>query len=386
MRVDAGERMQALTNLGLPIRAVAHGGAQIKRTEVVRDPRLMEIATRAITDLGDGPLRPTGAVRDALDGGRLIGSRSAATLDSVERLLATGTPDASSNRAIGTGMNDVRHAITLRGDDGASIDAVTKTLAEQGAQEHFGWAAARAFGIDHRVAPVGRAADGSARIAYVPGSSLVAGGVHNARTMEIALAQSHLAADAPLSPAEAAQAARVESQLMRAFDYVLANSDRHGGNGIVDARSGVTLIDQGHIGRGSAHAADRLVPGMRSDFLGATDNTVELDDVTVDFLRRRLDGDGLRAIHAATLRGDNRPYPVTGEFGHFNTYVESNGFIDGAVARLEHLVETGRFRHGDPNDRMRALAPEPPPAGRRGARFAAQHDADFGGGGFGRWG
>lgn len=377
--------MQIKAGMQLPIRAIEPLDQPIARLSITRDPHLLDIATQAVDAAGAGPLRPTGAVRDALAAGKLVGSRSDTELDSIERLLATGTPDPSTRRPIGNGMNDVRYATVLRGPDGTSIDAVSKPESAQGTQEAFSWQLARSMGIDHRVVPAARDSDGTAHIAFVPGVSLFEGKVRDARSMEIALTQSHLASDAPLPAAEAAQAARIESQLMQVFDYVLANSDRHGGNGIVDARSGVTLIDQGHVGRGQAGRPDVLVPGMRSTYLGSTREPVRIDPEVIDFLARRLDETTLRGIHQDSFRGA-RPVSTQGEHGRFNSFAASSTFIDGAVARLRHVIDAGEFQFGDPGETMvaplRAVDDPPMGAGLRGVRNGIHQ----GHGGFGAFG
>jgi hypothetical protein len=331
-------------------------------------------AARAAALLGDGPLRPTGAVADALAAGRLLRTTPDDVLDAREALLRTGHELPGTSEVVGAGINGQRSKATYADPDDAArtITAVFKPASAQAAQEELGWRAARQLGADHLVPTVGRDATGGARIEFRPGESLVRAQVNGTDTLEGALFRSY-ADDAGLglSELEAAQAARIDRQVLQLLDYVMANNDRHRNNGLFDAAKGVlSFIDFGHSGRGVRTAAgSELAPSLRLFQGSKPEFHVDLDDAVVDYVRRRTSGDALRAEYSRVVSAPSSASPggssIVGELR------------EGMATRLEHALERRGYDHAEYDD-----IPELQ-IGMRGGLAQARFGFEFDGAGFG---
>lgn len=278
---------------------------------------------------------------DALRAGRLLRTGDPTKLDAVEQLLRNGVTRAEDVSApVGAGINGQLHAHVLHDpvDAGRQIVAVSKPVNAQAAQEEYGWKLGRAMGIDHLLAPTARGADGQARIALAPGTSLSQGGVTNVEQLESSLMKSYTNdAGLRISERDAARAARVDRELLQVFDYLGANNDRHLGNGLVDAATGrVTFIDYGHMGTGTGK--DALAPSLRAF---QPHDRIELSPDTLAILRRRLTPEVLDQVHATLAQG---PRPPAGTMSQrMLDKVDTPSFRNDVRARLEHILETGGF-------------------------------------------
>jgi hypothetical protein len=296
-----------------------------------------------------------GAVRDALAGGRLLRTGDAATLDTTERVLGEGTIDRASAVRVGGGMNGDRFRMRIHPPaampGAASMWAVEKPAEAQAAQEEFAYLLARELGIDHLVPAVARRADGSAWIDFKPGHALSMAGVTDVGSLDRALTRSYLTDELlELTPVEAAQAARIDRQLLQAFDYLIANNDRHMGNGLVDARAGGRLhfIDQGHAGRGSVQTgASALEPELRSFQAGSRGGRVDLDPAVVGQLRARLTHQRIRELHAQVFDNPDVATPsASSSVGlRFYTTAAGSSFREGIVQRLDRVMADGGYTH-----------------------------------------
>ncbi len=289
-------------------------------------------------------------IDDAMARGALLRTRSAAVLDDIERVLATGVIDEASRTPVGSGMNGVLTKVRITDvlDGARSVEAVEKTAAQQAAQEAFGWRIARELGIDYLVAAVARRADGTARIELRPGVAANMHGIDDARSLEAVLAKSY-ANDATLglNAAQAARAGRVDRQLLQFFDYLIANNDRHGGNALHDAVTGAfSFIDEGHAGRGqlAKNGGTVLEPALRRFQAGDDGGRVDLDPAVIEYLRRRTSADRLRAIHAAVFDRTDVAGPPAGTVGErFLRHVNGLDYREGVTARFEHAIANAGY-------------------------------------------
>jgi hypothetical protein len=335
------------------------------------------IAARTTAELtpaarpSDDATRPTGPVADALAGGRLLLTRGDDELDRLEAMLRSGRIDASERIRVGSGLNGELFRVRVHDplDEAAPARwVVEKSAGGQAAQEEFGWRLARALGIDHLVAAAIRRADGAARIEYKAGRSLTMSGQHTADDLERALTVRYFddAERLGISEDEARQAARIDRQLLQVFDYLLANNDRHGGNGVYDAISGaVTFIDSGHAGRGAlaVNGGTTLEPALRMYQAGNAGGRIDLDPVVVDYLRRRLTPERIRELHAEVFEAPGIAGPEPRSVGErFIGLVRSRDYREGIVARLDNVLETGGYTHrrydGDAGGELPPLAGE----------------------------
>lgn len=297
--------------------------------------------------------RPTGPVADALAGGRLLLTRGDDELDRLEHVLRTGRIDDSERFRVGAGLNGEVYRVRLHdpsAPDGARW-IVEKTASGQAAQEEFGWRLARALGIDYLVAAAIRRADGAARIEFKPGTSLTMTGLRDADALEGALTVRYFddAERLGITTDEARQAARIDRQLLQVFDYLLANNDRHGGNGLYDAVTGaVTFIDSGHAGRGalSVNGGTTLEPALRLYQAGDAGGRVDLDPAVVELIRRRLTPERVRTLHAEVFEATGIAGPESGSVGaRFISHVRSPTYRSGIVERLDNVLTTGGYTH-----------------------------------------
>ena len=332
---------------------VAHDAAAVAEGVVQVAPklaRLRVVAERAVTELGAAPGAPTGAVRDALDAGRLIRSGDPARLDALERVLREGSIDRSTAHVVGGGVNGTRSRYAIDAGAGSSALAVEKPVNAQAAQEQFAWKLGRELGIDHLLAAVGWRPNGDALIEFRPGISLAKAGVASVHDLDVAVATSYLAdTRLHLTPTESAQAARIDRQLLQFVDYLVANNDRHLNNGLVDiADSGkVTFLDYGMMARGAvAHGGSELRPTMRSFQGSGPAPHVELDPDVIAYIRARLTPARIDALHREVFEAQGIARPSPGTIGE-KLYVgaKSPDFRTGMQHRLAQVLDHGGYDH-----------------------------------------
>lgn len=298
--------------------------------------------------------RVTGPVADALAAGRLLRTGSDDALDQLEGVLLLGRIDDTHRTTIGAGMNGTITSVHIHDPLSPSAPpmlAVEKSASAQAAQEELGWRLARAMGIDYLVAAAMRRADGTARIVFKPGESLSTIGIRDADQLERVLSVHYVDhADAlGLTADEAAQAARIDRQMLQVFDYLLANIDRHSGNARYDAVSGaVSFVDSGHAARGAlaVNGGTTLEPALRNFQAGLGGGTVELDTEVVELLRARLTPARIRGIHAAVYDAKGIAGPEYGSYGErFLVHTRADSFREGIVARFQHVLDHGSYTH-----------------------------------------
>lgn len=186
----------------------------------------------------------------------------------LERGRIVSSPERKLKR-IGGGVNGAMPVVrTVDRHTGTSVRAVFKSIAQGGAQERFAYELAAAVGMDHLFPRVGRRSDGTAAIELVTGQMFSDAGVTNANRLEKALRHSWKVQFPEMPSTEVTRRARIDRQLVQVFDFLVANGDRHGGNGMFDARTGrLTLIDHGLLNRNGAMRGG-LVPSVRMAYMG----------------------------------------------------------------------------------------------------------------------
>ncbi|MBC7462411.1 MAG: hypothetical protein H7287_13715 [Thermoleophilia bacterium] len=307
--------------------------------------QLRPIAAEAVRQLGDGPMQLSGAIREALDAGRLLRTGDPAQLDALEHTLRTGVPINLRSMGSGTALHPFSSGELFRADavgpSGSSTSAVVKGANSGAAQEEFGWKFGRELGIDHLVPAVGRRADGAAWIEFRPGVTLDTAGITTTRQLDEALTVSYLA-DGTLSPIEAAQAARIDRQLLQSTDYLTANIDRHANNGLIDldGTGRVSFIDFGLVGRGArAEGGSVLSPALRRFQGDSTNGVVQLDPAVVRYIGRRLTPDGIQRIHSEVYQAVGIARTTPGTLGERQFIATKQPrFVAGVGTRLEALL------------------------------------------------
>lgn len=274
--------------------------------------------------------------------GRLLRSRDPAELDATERLLSTGrSVEGTAGHIQSAARNNINGALdTLDVSDGThQIGVVRKGLSAQAPQEWFGWQVARLTGIDHLYPVVGRRADGAAFIERVGGAEFGKAGVNSKADLRGALSAWYRQHGSDLPAGEQAKWARIDYQLSQFADYLLANNDRHTGNGLYDRAAGeLHMIDFGHIGRG--HKDAPLAPNMRRTFMQGRGNHVTLDAETLRLIRERVTPDALRMLHReAFVRAKVDTHSEALQFWR------SDRSLRGVLARLDHVQSTGGFHY-----------------------------------------
>lgn len=326
-------------------RAVTAPAAALARGELTPLPVLNAGHELVSQFIDTPPPRYVGAARRALDLGVLPNARPSAELEQLEFLLREGIPDEASKVLIASkSSGDIfRYRVTDPSNPASSTLAVTKGVEAQAAQEDESWGVAKLMGIDHIVAAVQRRADGTAYVEFREGETFGDAGIMTVPALEakLALAHSHR------SPEDAAQLARIERQLLQVFDYIIANSDRHGGNGLWHALEGVSYIDGSLAGRGvELQGASTLKPSLRLFQAGDAGGTVVIDPEVVEFIRKRVTPDKLRALHAQVYQAPGIQTPAGG-----TSAARRHGRLSGAthregtVARLQQVLTHGRYEH-----------------------------------------
>jgi len=297
---------------------------------------------------------PVGRAADRPAIGAIANLWRAGPVEDLGRVFAAmlgvaAKPAAAPRRNIASVSGGVNGALpVVRATDrhsNVSVRAVLKSVSAGGAQERFAYEVAAAVGMDHLLPRVGRRRDGTAAIELVRGKSFREAGITNAQTLEKALRHSWKVQFPEMPTTEVRRRARIDRQLVQLFDYLLANGDRHGSNGLFDARSGrLTLIDHGLINR---YAASRggLIPEVRMDFQGGDgvkqlkrQSTMRVEPEVLALVRgtdrARVEGafkQMMRDVGGSTSIGSyaTRPTPA---------------FLDQVLARLDEVARTGLVR------------------------------------------
>ena len=262
----------------------------------------------------------------------------------AERTLSRGTMRSTAQATYAGGSDNVNGRLRVvklvDAHSSQRMKAIIKPISAGGAQERFAYEFAASIGAEHLLPRVGRRADGAAAIEFVPGTGLAASGIYNANQLERAFRRSVRRALPDIPQAEVNRRARVDRQLTQVLDYLLANGDRNGNNGLVDARTGrVTLIDHGHIG----FSRTGLVTKMNMTYQGGVGTTrtcchelatrvgpevrallAKSDLPRIDRAWRQL----LRDTNGVANIGKHAPRPT-------------QEFFSQVIARLEHVVQSG---------------------------------------------
>lgn len=317
---------------------------------------LLRTRARVINDragrLTIDSLRQMPALRQTLEGGRLLRTGTPTELDSIERLLREGRVVRNT---IGDmpdrGISGPLQCMVVEAGDGSKRTAqvLRKPPHAQPAQEDFGYQLARTLGIDHLFAKTGLRPDGSALTTIVPGVQARKAGVHDVRALEQTLARGYARTHPQLPARERTAAARIDRQLLQFYDYLVATADRHNRNVMVDAAQGsVHFIDLGRAGAGETF--DRLRPALATFYQGAG-RRIELDPVTVDVIRRRLDADALARLHVrlGASRDGARTWSLRGP-----VRLADERYLHTMQARLQHVLDNGWYEYTPlrPFDRM----------------------------------
>jgi hypothetical protein len=281
----------------------------------------------------------------------LVDRRSDELSSQIQRTLERGRiapRDPSSLGALDGGINgalDVR-TIVDRSAGGHSVRAVLKPVHRGGAQELFAYEVARAMKVDHLVQAVGRRSDGTAAMEFRPGSAWRSMGVKDADSLERAFRHGLELRHPELSAGEIARRARVDRQLVQTLDVVLANGDRHGHNGLFDAKRGVvSLIDHGLIDRRPVSPVDGL-PSVRTygGGVGAKHGANGVTSITVgDEVRQLLattDRAAITRAFAQLQRDQARSLDGVGAFAR----AQPPEYLEQVLQRIDDVVRTGKLR------------------------------------------
>lgn len=164
----------------------------------------------------------------------------------TQALLANGTMPDRPARTLPGGINGRLGVYEIAGH-GAAVPAVIKTVPQGGAHEVFAYEVAKAMRMEHLLPATGRRSNGDAAIEFRPGADFESQGLRSSAALERELARGYERARG-MAPTAAAKQAHIDRQLLQAFDLVIGNRDRHGRNGLWDARTGtLTLIDHGKM-------------------------------------------------------------------------------------------------------------------------------------------
>jgi len=144
--------------------------------------------------------------------------------------------------------------------------------------------------------------------------------------------------------------AQVDLHRMLGIDYVLANPDRHDEQMKV-AHDGLLAFDQGLIGGLLTRTGDPLVVPFDDTLLGAagvgaTKHQPGVFELEPEAVARLLDdarSDEIAAAHAATLGSWDGP--VNSKVQKTSAFAASQEYLDGVLARIEHLNTTGTILH-----------------------------------------
>lgn len=267
--------------------------------------------------------------------------QAAAERAAVRDVLAVGRMGRAGASHVRGGVNGTLDVRTFTDDAaGRRVRAVLKPIAGGGAQEVFAYEVARAMHLDHLVPAVARRRGGVAAIELRPGKSFTGQQIFNANALEHALRHGRRLRDPDAAPATIARQARVDRELVQAFDAVLANGDRHGSNALFDARTGaLSLIDHGLIDR---YDPQGRIPTVRT-FLGGANARRGADrvwhiplSVETRAILRAADRDHIRIAFARLLE-DQASAEKVGEYARKQT----PRYLEQLMGRLDDAIRTG---------------------------------------------
>ncbi|MBC7644226.1 MAG: hypothetical protein H7123_03800 [Thermoleophilia bacterium] len=289
------------------------------------------------------PLEERALVTDAATARAMSGTVPSFEAD-VQDTLKRGVPDPDTWSVIPTaGGNfngDVKKVVLIDPNNaGHRVPTIHKPPAGQAAQEMVFTSLVNRLGVGHLAAAAARRHDGSLAAELVAGVPFWNGGVGSAGDMDRVLTDHYQQLFPALSRTEAGAAARVDRQLLQVADWLVANNDRHRGNGIVDAgRALVYLIDHGFSGRGET--ADALIPELKATYQG-WQNIRQLDADTVAVLRERLAPTDITTAHAELLA----PAGDIADPAALQRLREDRSldYLSRMQQRLAHVQETGTY-------------------------------------------
>lgn len=302
--------------------------------------------------------RGTGLGTHAAAGGALDGAialrRTAdpAELDRIERLLARGSVVPGSRQRLGAhGASGPLERVVLV-DAGESTRRMPVVLKQaQAAQEEFAYRVARALGIDYLVPTTARRADGTAAIRFIDGVHFDRAQIADAHDLRRAIATSY-ELEHCLSPAEAADAARLDHELLQFLDWLLANRDRKAANTIAETATGRHLvIDHGAAFRGER--IDVLRPRLKDRYyLVDPDhpNRINLGADTRAVIRDQLTDDRLTTAHAGLRSG---PAPADPDERLYLARARSARQLERILTRRDAALERGYIEFAPVTKRSR---------------------------------
>lgn len=277
-----------------------------------------------------------------------------ATLDALELLLRDGVEVAGSRARMGhRGFNGFMERLVLAHPEDASrtIGAIARPGHAQAAQERFAWQLARRLGVDYMYPAVAIREGGDAMVQMVPGTISSRAGVNTVDDLDHAIRRWYEQSRPEMGPARIAEQARIDRELARVIDNIGANHDRGTGNVMADpVAGGVHMIDFGWMGGGERLRVTR--PMLSGQFGGGSAGALELHPRTVQIVHDNLSPEVLRELHA-DLVADLARWRPTAETtlqqrtlqGALRRSLSRPGYLDGMLARREHILATGRIEH-----------------------------------------
>lgn len=302
--------------------------------------------TRAFRELSAAALPEMAhAIPDLLPGNGVDESFRA-----IQKLLTHGTIVDVLGRP--GGVNGL-HVVVVEGTRGERILGMLRHGSQRDvAAERFFTDIAYAAGMEDFVTPMALAPDArSAVTQIIPHATLDAHNITHASELEHAMAAGYRADG--MASTETATTARVDRELAASLDAITGHADRHGGNALLDARTGrLTLIDHELIGGGAyfgAHSgADLLhslmqggtrVHGRIIDGERVVMRRVQLSTEAIDHLAQVEPA----AITAAHDRLAATPLPNAGD--DMAAWIRSSSYRDRVTNQLHQIVRDGGWTY-----------------------------------------
>lgn len=309
---------------------------------------------RRIAPKEDGPTGQALADRIAAPG--LGFSQEPKLAEEFVNAVKNGTPVGKAEELKHDANNIAIHPLLeqrLKDKDGNEFTAVIKHYDDNAAAEHAGFLLAKAMGIEHLVAAAEIGKDENVWMKKVGGL----GGLHifeNGLNMNIDPRRPKTTKEElikimakgygkqGMNRADAEHAARVDMQKLLVFDHIMANSDRHLDNMLIDEENGrVRFIDHGWMGKGET--SDPLRPKLRDQMHGDLRGKEQLMPEVIDMLAK-IKGEQLEHVREALKNAyDARNEDLT---NYLRGGIGRNGqtFIDNMKARIAFMVEHGYRR------------------------------------------
>ena len=260
--------------------------------------------------------------------------------DVVERAF-NGMPVGDPRPVGNVGIEGQLYVYTFRDPvTNTTVEGLYKPESAAAPQEVFGGRAAEAFGLGEHVPYMSGRSDGGVIIEMLPGRPWYQDGINSPQALRDVIANSPSLEG--LSPS-----ARVE--VIGAYDYAMALSDRHNGNGLADAATGQAyLIDFGYIGTGWAWGSNGYVT-LDQSFQSVTSSPnsvfrdVTLSPEALDYIRNNVDLGAIRAAHADFARS-HRPDDVgVSAAGRRFDAAASPEFMQSIVDRVTLMQQQGGY-------------------------------------------